>query len=166
MKNKILTAIILITTISCSKNEEAEPINSNPHNLQNIGLSASTNIYPLYPNTWSAGLGDNQWYDSKVGDTLIVSRRADITDDSGDMLYYKFLVKNNNWIVPLNVTRVSTDAYIVPPRNNQLMINKPIVNFRLQQYIENQVLACEIETVDGNGLNYPLVDRMWIKLND
>jgi hypothetical protein len=47
------------------------------------------------------------------------------------------------------------------------MFDKPIVNFRLQQYTENEVLACEIETPNGDYfLRSPLVDRMWVILND
>ena len=165
MKNIIIISFAFIS-ISCSKSDEVEPVNTNPHNLQNLELSPSNNIYPFWPDTFQY-LGSNQWYDRKVGDTLIVSRRDQVTDDSADEIEYRFLITDHQWIVPLNVKRRSFDAHIEPPRFDQLMFDKPIVNFRLQQYTENQVLACEIETPNGSyDLNYPLIDKMWIKLND
>ena len=165
MKNIILFTVVFLT-FSCSNNEEVEPANTNPHNLQNLELSQSNNSYPFWPDTFQY-LGSNQWYDIKVGDTLIISRRDQVTEDSADEIEYRFLIKTNQWIVPLNVKRRSFDAHIEPPRLDQLMFDKPITNFRLQQYIENQVLACEIET--GNGdyfLQNPLIDRMWINLSN
>ncbi len=166
MKKKNYLYFIIFVIISCSEDNSKEIIEINPHNLQNLGITESNNIYPLYPNTFQF-LGSNQWYDSKVGDTLIISRRDEVTDDSGDELVYKFLIKQGEWIVPLTVKRISNDIYLDPPRYNQLMFNKPIVNFRLQQYIENQTLACEIETPNGDYyLQQPLIDRMWINLDD
>lgn len=166
--------ILLVIIISCSKSQDVEPMNSNSQNLQYIGLSASNNIYPFWPDTFQY-LGSNQWYDYKVGDTLIVRRRDEVTDDSGDEIEYRFLIKANEWIIPLNVKRIRFDAtfyvddlgnQILNP-NNGLKFDKQIVNFRLQQYSENQVLACEIETLNGSyGLNSTLIDKMWIKLDD
>jgi hypothetical protein len=164
MKSIILISFAFIIT-SCSKNCEVVPVNSNSHNLQELGLS-SNNIYPRWPDTYQ-DLGDNQWFDRKIGDTLIVYRRDQVTDDSGDGIEYRFLIKTKQSIIPLNVKRISNDYYIEPQRLNQLMFDKPIVNFRLQQYTENEVLACEIETPNGDYfLRSPLVDRMWVILND
>jgi hypothetical protein len=96
-----------------------------------------------------------------------VYRRDQVTEDSGDGIEYRFLIKTKQSIIPLNVKRISFDAHIEPQRLNQLMFDKPIVNFRLQQYTENEVLACEIETPNGDYfLRSPLVDRMWVILND
>jgi hypothetical protein len=154
---KILFITILLIAFGCSKSEEQE--NLNPHNLQNLGLSASNNIYPFYPDTTNVGLMDNRWYDWKNGDTLTVYRRDLVTDDSGDNIYYTFLVKNNEWIVPLRTKRTSSDAYADPPKLNQLMYDLPITNIKIQKYEEGYILACEISTGQ-------LTDRMWIILND
>ena len=165
MKNIFITICLLTFLIGCSKSDEE--INTNSHNLQELGLTSENNIYPFYPDTTSVGLMDNRWYDWKNGDTLTVYRRDMVTDDSGDHLYYTFLVKHNQWIVPLNVKRISSDIYLNPPRLNQLMFNKPIVNFRLQKYEEGKDLACEITTPNGDYyLQNPLIDKMWIKLDD
>lgn len=174
MKNKIICTILLLIIFSCSKNEQDELVNTNPHNLQDLGLSASNNIYPFWPDTFQY-LGSNQWYDYRIGDTLVVRRRDEVTEDSGDEIEYRFLVKTNEWIKPLNVRRIRYEATInVDAQGNQIInpdsglkFDKSIVNFRLQQYIENQVLACEIETQNGSyWLNYTLIDKMWVKLND
>lgn len=155
MIKKYYIIILCFAFIFCSRDNE----NDNPHNLQDLGLTAANNIYPFYPNTWQSGLGDNQWYDYKSGDTLTVYRRDMVTDDSGDDLYYTFLVKNNEWIVPLRTKRISSDIYADPPRFQELMYDMPISNFKLQKYEEGKVLACEITTGQ-------LIDRMWIVLND
>lgn len=166
MKKLILSLVfIFIITLSCSKpNEEA--INSNPHNLQQLGLTAN-NIYPFFPDTWSAGLGDNMWFNHKIGDTLIVFRRDEVYDDSGQWLYYKFLVKPNQWIVPLTIKRTVNDHYHIPIYNNYVAFDKPIVNFELQAYQENVLLACKITTPNGifNSPGGTLIDKMWININ-
>ena len=160
---KIILFTVIVFVISCSKNEELEAVNSNPHNLQNLGLSASNNIYPFWPDTYQY-LGSNQWFDYKHGDTLIVTRRDAVSDDSGDEIEYRFLVKNCNWILPLNIKRIHCDASSGVPCF--AVYNKQIINFRLQQYTANEILACEIETPNGNGINLSLIDRMWINLAD
>lgn len=163
---KVSILITLFMIFSCNKPEENEVLNSNPHNLENLGLNSANNIYPNWPSTWSAGLGDNQWYDSVSGDILTISRRDQVTDDSGDWLFYTFQLKDG-WIYPLNVKRVSYDAHIIPARFAQTMFNKPIEIFRIQKYTINEVLACEIQTTNGvYELNQTLIDRMWINLND
>lgn len=106
------------------------------------------------------------WFDYMSGDTLVVYRRDAITDDSGDDIIYTFLVKENS-ITPLNIKRISTDVHIEPQRIGQIMYNKPIINFRLQNYIKNEVLACEIETPNGDYyVQNTLIDKMWINLAD
>lgn len=163
MKNIFYLVTIVFSLMSCSKDENIAV--ANPNNFQNLGLTAN-NTYPFWPNTWSAGLGDNMWFDYMRGDTLVVYRRDAITDDSGDDIIYTFLVKENS-IAPLKVKRISTDVHIEPQRIGQIMYNKPIVNFRLQNYIKNKVLACEIETPNGDYyVQSTLIDKMWINLAD
>ncbi len=168
---KVLFITILSIVFGCSKSEEVE--NLNPHNLLELGLTPN-NIYPFWPDT-SQFLGSNQWYDSKNGDTLKIFRRDMVTDDSGDEIEYRFLIKPNQWIVPLNIKRVRYEATIdvdslgnpIVNPNNGLMYNKPLVNFSLQKYEEGKVLACEVTTPNGDYyLQNPLIDRMWIKLDD
>ncbi|WP_395052630.1 hypothetical protein [Flavobacterium sp.] len=162
MKKITLYISCLLLLFSCSKTEEDKLLNHNPNNLQYLGLTES-NTFPFYPDTFQY-LGSNQWYDLKNGDTLIVSRRDAVTDDSGDEIEYRFLIKNCDYIIPLNVKRIHCDASSGVPCYT--VFNKQIDNFKLQQYIKNEILACQIETVNGNGLNYPLIDKMWIKLDD
>ena len=158
----------------CKSGDDDEIINPNPHNIIDLGLNAQNNIYPFWPNTFQY-LGSNQWYDYKRGDTLIIYRRDEVTDDSGDDIEYRFLVKQNYWIKALNVKRIRYEATInvdslgniITNPNNGLIFNKPIINFRIQQYTENQVLACEIETPNGDYfLSQTLVDKMYINLSD
>lgn len=168
LRNILFFCLIFISIlVGCSRNDdEIIPANTNPHNLQNLGLTAENNVYPNYPDTWQAGLMDNWWYDKKNGDTLIVYRRGVVYDDGGDWIYYKFLIKPKEWIVPLNTTRIMNDVYADPPMINFVMYNVPITNFKLQEYTENKVLACEVETPNGEFYGIPLIDRMWVKLDD
>lgn len=157
--------ILIFSIISCSKDDEVLNVVMLKQETFELGLTEN-NYYPFWPDTFQY-LGSNQWYDYRRGDTLVVIRRDMVTDDSADELEYRFIIKTNNWILPLNVKRISFDAYILPPRFNQLMFNKPIVNFKLQKYEPNKILACEITTPNGDYyLNNNLVDRMWIKLDD
>lgn len=155
----IIVSILIF--ISCSNEKDTD----DTYKKENLGLTEG-NIYPEYPVTFQF-LGSNQWIDTKSGDTLKISRRDRVSDDSGDELVYTFLVKKDKPIVPLNVRRISFDAHIEPPRFGMLMFNKKITNFRLQEYIENKVLACEIVTPNGDYfLQNAITDRMWIKLDD
>lgn len=160
---------LAFVTISCSKSndEPIVPVSQNPHNLQNLGLSAANNIYPNYPDTSTLGLGDNRWYDQMAGDTLKIYRRAEVSDDSGDDIWYTFLVIKGQWIKPLKVKRIINDAYLVEPIINVVAYNKPIEVFKLQDYQEGKSLACQIET--SNGLFWmpgTLIDKMWIDLSN
>ena len=166
MKNLLILLFTASLIISCSKSSD-EPIlvNSNPHNLQNLGLKPENNIYPYYPDTSTIGLGDNIWSHTISGDTLKVYRRAEVSDDSGDGIWYTFLIKSNEWIVPLKVKRVVNDAYLAVPIIGLVAYDKPIEVFKLQGYEEKKYLACQIETSNGHFWGPgTLVDKMWIDL--
>lgn len=86
-----------------------------------------------------------------------------VSDDTGDDVYYTFLVKPDDHIRPLRMRWTSNDKYANPPRNNAVMIDCPIQNFRLQQYIENKLLVCETNLpILYYGVHYPMIDRMWV----
>ena len=169
MKNLILTLLLTFIVASCSKSndEPIVPVNQNPHNLQNLGLSAANNIYPNYPDVTNIGLGDNRWYHKTENNILTVWRRAEVTDDSGDYIYYTFMVKAGEWIVPLKVKRIVHDPYIAQPLINHVAYDKDIEVFKLQNYEEGKVLCCQIETSNGLFWGPPgtLIDKMWIDLS-
>jgi hypothetical protein len=135
-----------------------------PQQTFDLGITTS-NMYPNWPDTWSMGLGDNEWDNWKKGDTLYIHKRIGVSDDSGDDVYYTFLVKPRDHIRPLRIRWTSNDKYANPPRNNAVILDVPIQNFRLQQYIENNLLVCETNLpLYYNGVNYPMIDRMWVEL--
>ena len=166
MKKLLILLFTASIIISCSRsNDEPVVVNSNPHNLQNLGLKPENNKYPYYPTITTIGLGDNMWFHTIIGDTLKVFRRAEVSDDSGDDIIYTFLIKKNEWIVALKAKRIVTDAYMSPPILGLVAYDKPIEVFKLQGYEEKKYLACQIETSNGHFWRAgTLVDKMWIDL--
>ena len=154
---------LLVFAMACSKNNE-EVATLPPQQTFELGITTD-NMYPNWPDTYRIGLSDNEWIDWKRGDTLVIHKRISVSDDSGDDVYYSFLTKPGDHIRPLRVRWTSNDAYANPPRNNAVVLDVPIQNFRLQQYIENKLLVCETNLpLIHDGVNYPMIDRMWVEL--
>lgn len=51
---------IIIVASACSKNDE-DVATLLPQKTFNLGITTD-NMYPNWPDTWRAGLGDNEWY--------------------------------------------------------------------------------------------------------
>lgn len=161
MKNLIKIIVLVILFGSCSKNDI--PIESTGPKVENLGLSPN-NSFPYWPDTWLF-LDDNQWFHWQSGNILTVMRKDNVFDDGFDQIEYTFIVEKNKWIVPLNIKRIRCVVYLGIPFYT--VFDKPIVNFRVQAYEENKLLACTITTPLGNAdqSSVPMLDKMWVDLS-
>lgn len=156
-------SVLIFGAIACSRNDQ-DVATLPPQQTFNLGITPD-NMYPNWPNTFRSNESDNVWSSWKKGDTLYINKRINVSDDSGDDVYYTFLTKRGDHIRPLRVRWTSNDMFANPPRNNEVMLDVPIQNFRLQQYVENTLLVCETNLpIMYYGVNYPMIDRMWVEL--
>ena len=163
MQKLLLYIYLIFVAVACVKNDDN--FNKNPRNLIDLGLTPEKNKYPYYPETASF-LGDNLWFDYMRGDTFLVRRRDNVSDDFGDELIYTFLIDKCKWIKPLRVKRISNESGTIP-QFSFVVYDKPIENFKLQIYDHKQTLACQIETLEPNYTQFiKLTDKMWIDLSD
>lgn len=162
----ILNVALLLTLLSCCSENEAEISAQEPaQQTFDLGITEN-NMYPNWPNTWRLADGDNEWHHWKRGDTLVIHKISRVDDHSMDDMYYSFLTKPGDHIRPLRMLWITNDPHSNPPRMNNIAIDVPIQNFRLQQYIENKLLVCETSLpLSSNGFNYSITDRMWVKLD-
>lgn len=161
MKNLIKITVLVLVFISCSKDRDI--IEPNANKVENLGLT-SDNSFPYWPSTWLF-LDDNQWFHWQSGDILTVMRKDNVFDDAFDTIEYSFIVQKNKWIVPLRIRRIRSQPYSGIPYFT--VFDKPIVNFKVQAYEENNLLACTIETPfgDADQSTVPMLDKIWVDLS-